>query len=110
MTNYNITKPVSMLPPQRIKTFKIDTDPFEIKFVNQFKSICTGYVLHNHTGGGFTYQVNDENDIIDLKSLEERMENVQIESICIFGATDADLLVKMIPIATLQRYNALEVG
>lgn len=99
-----------MLPPQRIKAFKITVDPFEINFVKQFKAVCTSYVLHNHTGAGFTYQINDENDVIDLKSLEERMVNVEIEEIKIFGATDADLLVSMIPISLLQRFNALEVG
>jgi hypothetical protein len=109
MTHYQIIKPLSQLPPSRIKTFKILTDPFEVDFIKQFKALCVEYVLHNHTGGTFNYRLNGEGDIIDLKASEERMNNTYIDKIEVIGATDADLIVQIQPLSILQRFNAIEV-
>jgi hypothetical protein len=110
LTNYQIIKSLGDLPPARIKTFKITTDPFKIDFVRQFNSIAVAYILHNHTGGTFTYRLNDESDLIDLKSLQEGADNIHLDKFEIIGASDADLIVKLMPIALLKRFNALEVG
>jgi hypothetical protein len=109
LTHYQITKPLNQLPPQRIKTFKL-TSTFEMDFIKQFQSICVGFKLHNHTGGTFQYNINEEAENIDLKSLEETAYNVEIEHLKVISPSDADLIVWLIPLSILKRFNAVEVG
>lgn len=102
---FKISKPISDLPPAEIRAFKITSSRL-FKFSRDWGKICVEYNLHNHTGSSFTYKINDE-EAIDLKSLSEGFSNVMIYEMEIFGATDADLIVKLYSFQQLKALGAL---
>lgn len=110
MAVYQITKPLSELPPLRAKPIKIRVDPTSIDFVRQFNAICVNLHIHNHTGNTGLYTINDENDQVTVKTNDEELTNVHVEKFSISGINDGDLICVLAPIPLLKKHNAIEVG
>lgn len=102
---FTISKPLSELPPCEIKTYKFDA-PFTYDFARVDQKICVGYRIHNHTGDTATYRINDQ-AVIDLKSLEEGFDNVQVHKLEFISVSDVDVIVKLLSFNQLRAFGAL---
>ena len=105
---YQITKPVSQLPPLRSKGVVITTSGQVVDFIKQFNAICLHVEIHNRGGADNDWRINDENDLMTLKGTNPRvLTNIHIEKLQFFG-TDIALFCGIAPIPLLKRFNAIE--
>lgn len=111
-TTYQITKPLSQLPPLRAKGIIANTNGEIIDFVKKYNALAVHIELHKRSGGNVEWRINDENDLMTLTSTEIRvLDNVIIERLEIISSgNDLAIFCTLAPLPLLRRWDALEVG
>lgn len=108
--SHKIIKPLSLLPPPKVRTFHFSAAGF-VDFAEEHKIIVVGYDLHEHAGSAATYKIDEKGDTMTLKgSGSESLDNVQIFKIEMLTASNVDLIVKCYSILELKAMGALGVN